>query len=126
MIAEVDRLFTKMNELIDPKAYPPHVVPIKERIKGTAFFPGGSGLYLKGRELHGARFPFGGVMVLGHNFDAEIGFKKSYDNGEEDLNSPVVSECCVETANACFSVRTGRTVEVWQNHRTGNYTHSAT
>jgi hypothetical protein len=57
------------------------------RIKGTAFFPGGSGLYLEQRDRNIVEFPFGGVMILGHNFDSETGFQKSLSNGSENLAS---------------------------------------
>jgi hypothetical protein len=81
----LDRLLTKMNELVPPSLYPAHVLPIPGRIDGTAFFPGGSGLHLENRDLNSIEFPFGGVMILGHNFDSEPGFKKSYDVGKEQL-----------------------------------------
>ncbi|HEV2360429.1 MAG TPA: uracil-DNA glycosylase family protein [Acidimicrobiales bacterium] len=52
-------------------AYPPGVVPIREYIRGTAFFSGGPGLYMEHPEGPLPPFPFGGLMFIGHNFDAE-------------------------------------------------------
>ena len=83
----VDRLFTKMDELVPAALYPTHVLQIPRLINGTAFFPGGSGLYLKERDRNIVEFPFGGVMVLGHNFDSESGFRKSIERGEEILTT---------------------------------------
>jgi hypothetical protein len=57
-----------------------------EKIAGTAFFPGGAGLYLKDRDQAIIKFPVDGVMVLGHNFDSEIGFYLSAKNGKESLS----------------------------------------
>ena len=86
-IEVVDLLFRKMNELVPSSVYPGHVLQITERINGTAFFPGGCGLYCKERDRDEDDFPFGGAMILGHNFDSEAGFKKSLENGEETLTS---------------------------------------
>jgi hypothetical protein len=81
----VDRLFAKMDELVPAAIYPSVVPRITERIEGTAFFPGGSGLFLEGRDRQDVQFPFGGVMVLGHNFDSESGFNKSFARKGEIL-----------------------------------------
>jgi hypothetical protein len=50
--------------------YPPGVVPAREHIAGTAAFPGGAGLYVEQPGLLPS-FPYGGVMVVGHDLDAE-------------------------------------------------------
>ena len=82
----VDELFREMNELVPSALYQPaQVVQISGRISGTAFFPGGCGLYLEERDRNAVKFPVGGVMILGHNFDCETGFQKSLENGKEDL-----------------------------------------
>jgi hypothetical protein len=83
----VDRLFTKMDKLIPAALYPDHVLQIPRRINGTAFFPGGSGLYLEERDQSTVEFPFGGVMLLSHNFDSESGFQNSLQRGKEKLTS---------------------------------------
>jgi hypothetical protein len=75
-----------VTKLIPSHLYPTDVVEIKgPRIAGTAFFPGGSGLYLEGREAANIGFPVRGIMILGHNFDSQCGFKKSLDKGKETL-----------------------------------------
>jgi hypothetical protein len=54
-------------------------------IPGTAFFPGGSGLW-RGLEARGPLpelFPYAPVMFVGHNFDSIRAFDKSFDNGGE-------------------------------------------
>jgi hypothetical protein len=76
-----------MDELVPAALYPTHVRQIPGLINGTAFFPGGSGLYLKERDRNIVEFPFCGVMVLGHNFDSEAGYRKSFERGEEILTT---------------------------------------
>lgn len=54
-------------------------------IPGTAFFPGGSGLW-RGPEPRGPLpdlFPDSPVMFAGHNFDSIRAFDKSFANGDE-------------------------------------------
>ena len=54
-------------------------------IPGTAFFPGGSGLW-RGLEPRGPLpdlFPDAPVMFVGHNFDSIRAFDKSFANGGE-------------------------------------------
>ncbi len=82
----VERLFTLLDQTVAP--YPAGVVALWARIGGTAFFPGGSGLWgtLPDRPL--PPMPIGGVMVLGHNFDCETGFAASRHRDSENLNGP--------------------------------------
>ncbi len=82
----VERLFLKMEELVPAASYPAHVLPIRERIAGTAFFPGGSGLYLESLDPSEVESPVGGVMILGHNFDSESGFRASLQRKKEILS----------------------------------------
>jgi uracil-DNA glycosylase len=67
--------------------YPAGVRPVPTPIRGTAFFPGGDGLWHFGDDSDGPR-PAGGVMVLGHNFDSERGFAASMRRGQENLAGP--------------------------------------
>jgi hypothetical protein len=77
-----------MHELVPVDLYPSGVLPIPaNRIQGTAFYPGGSGLWLEGRDPASVEFPVGGVMILGHNFDSENGFGQSVLRGKECLTS---------------------------------------
>ncbi|HVW79041.1 MAG TPA: uracil-DNA glycosylase family protein [Alloacidobacterium sp.] len=54
-------------------------------IPGTAFFPGGSGLW-RGLENNGplpTQFPDNPIMFVGHNFDSVRAFDKAFQNGGE-------------------------------------------
>lgn len=67
--------------------YPVGVVGVPEQIHGTSFFPGGTGLWVPAtREL--PAFPFGRVMVLGHDFHNVAGYEWSRKNELENLRSP--------------------------------------
>lgn len=60
-------------------------VCVTDLIDGTAFFPGGSGLW-RGGEKHGALpelFPDAPIMFVGHNFDSIRGFNKAHEDGGE-------------------------------------------
>jgi uracil-DNA glycosylase len=81
----VERLFETLSQFGD---YPAGVVPISSRIPGTAFFPGGSGLWATHAGQPLPPMPIGGVMVLGHNFDSETGFADSLARGIERMNGP--------------------------------------
>lgn len=76
----IDQLFLAMQE-VEP--YPTGMVPPPCRIDGTAFFPGGTGLWNSspGRPLPPP--PTRGVMVLGQDFDSERGFETSLRRGTE-------------------------------------------
>jgi hypothetical protein len=67
----VERLFALLATF---GPYPKGVVQMNGRIGGTAFFPGGAGLWntRPGEPL--PPMPMGGVMVLGHSFDCETSF----------------------------------------------------
>jgi hypothetical protein len=83
-----NRLFETMNELVPLDLYPSGVLPVPtNRIAGTAFFPGGSGLHQEHRDPGGVISPVGGVMILGHNFDSEAGFNESVARGKEKLTT---------------------------------------
>ena len=56
--------------------YPQGVVPVPQKLPGTAFFPGGMGLWHPEPESFPPRMPIGGVMVLGHDFYSEAGFQR--------------------------------------------------
>jgi hypothetical protein len=81
----VERLFELLSQF---GAYPVGVIPIHERIQGTAFFPGGSGLWVTHAGQPLPPMPVGGVMVLDHNFDSEKGFADSLARGIEQMNGP--------------------------------------
>src|SRR3954451_23113481 len=81
----VEGLFEMVNRFGD---YPAGVVPMSGRISGTAFFPGGSGLWATHAGQPLPPMPIGGVLVLGHNFDSEAGFADSLARGIERINGP--------------------------------------
>jgi len=62
-------------------SYPPDVSPVPEFLPGTAAFAASAGLY---RE-HGVHdlpsFPYGRLMVVGHNLDSRAGYEKRRCSG---------------------------------------------
>lgn len=52
----------------------------KPTMNGTAFFPGGDGLW-KAKQGDDPEFPFGGTLVLGSDFGDEAWFDAQFDNG---------------------------------------------
>ena len=79
-----EELFTLLDQF---GTYPNGVIQISERIDGTAFFPGGWGLWNTQPHELLPLVPIGGSMVLGHNFDSEAGFQRSLRHGSENLKS---------------------------------------
>jgi uracil-DNA glycosylase len=68
--------------------YPDGVIRISAHIPGTAFFPGGSGLWNTQPNEPLPPMPVGGIMVVGHNFDSEASFKRSFNHAGENLKDP--------------------------------------
>lgn len=62
----VDHLFAEMPGVIDD--YPAGTEPVWTRICGTAFFPGGSGLWRPYVTADLPPMPHGGVMVIGQDY----------------------------------------------------------
>ncbi|QIN77247.1 hypothetical protein GBA65_00510 [Rubrobacter marinus] len=79
----VERLFELLGT-VEP--YPEGVVPVPEKLPGTAFFPGGTGLW----QPDGAPppMPIGGVMVLGHDFYSEAGYRRFVAERGESTRGP--------------------------------------
>ena len=76
-------LFKKMESTVT--AYGPGAVKVHRRVNGTAFFPGGIGLW-RGLEPNGdtpPNFPRCPIMILGHNFDKVAGLDASCVRGIE-------------------------------------------
>jgi hypothetical protein len=72
-----DSLFNKLKIT----SYPDGIKPVpNSRIEGTAFFPGGDGLY--GHK----EFAKSEIMILGQDFDNEYNFEKSKKRKSEDGN----------------------------------------
>ncbi len=81
----VEALFSAM---ADVAPYPEGVMALPARIEGTAFFPGGAGLWNVSRGSPLPPMPTGGIMVLGHDFHSEAAFARSLAAGTEVKLSP--------------------------------------
>ena len=80
--------FEELFALLDQfGSYPNGVIKIPERLDGTAFFPGGWGLWNTQPHELPPPVPIGGSMVLGHNFDSEAGFQRALRHEGENLKS---------------------------------------
>lgn len=75
-----DTLFERHKQI---KPYPDFVAPIREMIKGTAFFPGGRGIWL---EEETDIFP--SILVLGQDFSTFEEYLKMLHGHSNDLNCP--------------------------------------
>jgi uracil-DNA glycosylase family 4 len=81
----ISNLFETMERTV--KSYGPGAVKVHRRIEGTAFFPGGIGLW-RGLDPYGEAlfgFPTSPVMILGHNFDKVAGLEASWKRGVEKM-----------------------------------------
>ena len=84
--AVVSDLFAKLALMVTE--YDDQAIKIEKRIDGTAFFPGGVGLW-RGLLKNGPmppHFPKNPVMMLAHNFDAQLLFDASVDRGIEKMD----------------------------------------
>jgi len=87
----VTLLRQRMDEIVSDydDADPDGVRRIGEPIDGTAFFPGGHGVW-RGRNPHGALptyFPERPVMFVAHNFDKVAGYQRSRRRGIESVTA---------------------------------------
>jgi hypothetical protein len=55
---------------------------IPQLISGTAFFSGGAGIW-KESGVHQSRSRRRPIMVLGHDFDSEVAYRRSFEVGDE-------------------------------------------
>lgn len=62
--------------------YPDGVVEVPKPIEGTAFFPGGLGLWID-KGVQPPPMPTGKIMVLGQDFDTFASYVKAYTRGTE-------------------------------------------
>jgi hypothetical protein len=69
----IRKLWVEMNETFRT-CYPPGVVPVPEPLAGTAFFPGGFGLY--------AECP-PDIMIVGQDFNTIATYEKARHHGSE-------------------------------------------
>jgi hypothetical protein len=68
--------------------YPPGVLPVPEPILGTAFFPGGYGIWNPTGSRTLPPFQAGGVMILGHDFHSRAQYLNSLGHGAESAKQP--------------------------------------
>lgn len=69
------------------------VAPVKKMLPGTAFFPGGSGLWLGHSSSsktvsNKPSMPKKKIMVLGNDFGLKAGYENAFDYPYENLKSP--------------------------------------
>lgn len=81
----IDELFGHLDSLAP---YPAGVVPVPSRIPGTAFFPGGHGLWRTSPTAPLPVAPVGGIMILGHNWGTETDHKAACLPGFERMSDP--------------------------------------
>jgi hypothetical protein len=81
----IDVLWKKLTNIAP---YPAGVVPVPTCIKGTAFFPGGTGLW--DTQPHGPLppMPMGKVMIVGQDFSSEVDYYHCQAHGSENLKTP--------------------------------------
>lgn len=101
---EHELLRNRLNSLLP---YPAGVIPVPQAIPGTAFFPGGDGLF---KDKCIPEFPVGGIMILGHDFHSETGYAASLKRGEERLSDPtwrnlvaLLGEASIEPESCFFT-----------------------
>ena len=69
-------------------SYPAGVLAVPSAIVGRSFFPGGYGLWAAEADKPLPDFPVGGIMILGHDFHSEVGYRASLARGREDSSQP--------------------------------------
>jgi hypothetical protein len=62
--------------------FPTGVSPVPEPIEGTAFFPGGLGLWMEEPD-HDSDFPVGGCMVVGQDFNTVATYERALQSQSE-------------------------------------------
>jgi uracil-DNA glycosylase len=76
----IEQLWREMHAAVSP--FPPGVAEVPQPIKGTAFFPGGLGLWLHENASRGD-FPTGQIMVVGQDFNSVKAYKEAVLAGTE-------------------------------------------
>jgi hypothetical protein len=74
-----EQLWRKMRSAVSP--FPKGVEDVPEPIPGTAFFPGGYGLWLE--ENVRVPFPTGQIMVVGQDFNSKKAYDAAWRRGTE-------------------------------------------
>lgn len=79
-ISDTARLFEGMR---DVEPYPTGTEAVTTQLRGTAFFPGGAGLWREGPAGELPTMPCGGVMVVGQDFGTKATFLRLMPLGGE-------------------------------------------
>jgi uracil-DNA glycosylase len=74
-----ERLWQEMRSAVSP--FPEGVADVPEPISGTAFFPGGLGLWL--HENGSGASPIGQIMIVGQDFNSEKVYEQARRDGTE-------------------------------------------
>src|SRR5207248_9450617 len=67
-------LWAELDSVVPP--YPAGIVAVPQPIEGTAFFPGGLGLWMEGRGVS-SEFPAGQIMVVGQDFNTVATYNRA-------------------------------------------------
>jgi uracil-DNA glycosylase len=78
-IVNFERLWQAMRSAVSP--FPEGTADVPEPIKGTAFFPGGLGLWL--HENGSGESPIGQIMIVGQDFNSERVYEQARRDGTE-------------------------------------------
>jgi uracil-DNA glycosylase len=78
-IAIFERLWQEMRSAVSP--FPEGIADVPEPIRGTAFFPGGLGLWLHENGL--GESPIGQIMIVGQDFNSEGVYEQARRDGTE-------------------------------------------
>lgn len=105
-----------------PLGYPTAVIGVPTPIPGVAFFPGGYGLWRPDIELPLPPFPVGGVMVLGHDFHSEDGYRASVVRTRESETQPTWRVLLTLLARADIDPATCFFTNVYMGLRAGHVT----
>jgi uracil-DNA glycosylase len=73
-------LWAEVDSAVSP--YPPGVVPVPQAIPGTAFFPGGLGLWLESEQSPQSAAQ-GRILVVGQDFNTVAAYNRVFEVGTE-------------------------------------------
>jgi hypothetical protein len=74
----IEDFWTRLREF---DAYPPDVSAVPELLPGTAAFAASAGLYRPAGSRELPPFPYGGLLIVGHNLDSQAGYDKRRASG---------------------------------------------
>jgi hypothetical protein len=88
----VEEFWSILSDFTD---YPPDVVPVPEQLPGTAAFAASAGLHREPGSHVLPPFPYGGLMIIGHNLDSKDGYDvrraSGISHGDEVPGTPLMS-----------------------------------